>query len=302
MIQSKPQSNILDPGGPHDDANVIRPRPKVAKPFCLSEPQDSSDDVGKDSSDIGCQQQHTSRTQSSEEDPANVISRAPTRFRRSVKNGAQYERRAVRRFSSIPADRAHEIQPSFPLGDGQHHRRTSSFRAVERKGDRGKAGDIRARVKAYLRERAAYLRSAGGRNNKNLPHVPDQYYIPPPDAADTSIFDAFRQLFSGAMDDLSVWLYGASFWKILVFSWVLYMVFVLFFVLVLYLVDRTNLNHPNRSGGGCIHSEREVGVLPLRMQLEFAFELSWTTLTTVGYGVSRIFVERGSGIFQLVAN
>jgi hypothetical protein len=255
------------------------------------------DDVDNDSNDIGLpyigyQQQLTSPTQSSEEDP-------PKKFRRNVKNGAMYKRRAVRRFSPIPMEGAHEIhtigehadsatQPTSPSGNGQHHRRTSSFRAVERKGDRGKAGGIRARVKAYLRERASYLRSAGGRNNKNVPRVPDQYYIPPPDSVDTSIFDAFRQLFSGAMDDLSVWLYSASFWKILVFSWVLYMLFVMFFVLVIYLVDRINLNHPNRSGGGCIHSAREVGVLPLRVQLEFAFELSWTTFTTVGYGVSRI--------------
>lgn len=64
------------------------------------------------------------------------------------------------------------------------------------------------------------------------------------------------------------------------------MMFVIIFVVFLYGVDRINLNDPTKSGGGCINSLREEGVLPLHAQLEFAFELSWTTFTTVGYGVS----------------
>eukprot|EP00804_Cyclotella_cryptica_P023748 CCRYP_011143-RA/>CCRYP_011143-RA protein AED:0.21 eAED:0.21 QI:303/1/1/1/0.75/0.6/5/3446/661 len=299
--ESKPPCDIRHQEGPLDETNVlakeVRPRPTATVSFRLPQSQES-DGFDNDSNDnIGYQQQPSSQTKSSEEHPASIHRPAPTRFRRNAMTGATYNRRAVRRFPPSPEERAHHTPTLHDLTDSAtqnlpsdnnnrpHHRRTSSFRAVERKGDRGKAGGIRARIKAYLRERAAYLSSVGGRDRNHLPRMADQYYIPPPEAGETStVLDAIRQLFSGAMDDLSVWLYGASFWKILVFSWMLYMIFVLFFVFIIYFVDRIKLNDPNRSGGGCIHSAREVGVLPLRVQLEFAFDLSWTTFTTVGYG------------------
>ena len=161
-----------------------------------------------------------------------------------------------------------------------HHRR--NFRAVERKGSRGSAGGRCHHLGAYIRERAACLFAT----KSNLEKQDDQYYIPPPEDEGESIFDAFHQLYSGAFDDLSMWLYGASFWMILLFYWMLYMMFVVIFVALLYFVDRINLNDPTKSGGGCINTLREDGVLPLHAQLEFAFELSWTTFTTVGYGVS----------------
>ncbi|KAL7501715.1 hypothetical protein ACHAXN_007533 [Cyclotella atomus] len=173
-----------------------------------------------------------------------------------------------------------ESEQSFKKNRGTVHNRRESFRAVERKGSRGKAGGRCSRLGAYIRERFSCLFA-----DKNKSEAQDdQYYIPPPEDENESIFDAFHQLYSGAFDDLSMWLYGASFWKILLFYWTLYMLFVIIFVVFLYGVDRINLNDPTKSGGGCINSLREEGVLPLHAQLEFAFELSWTTFTTVGYG------------------
>lgn len=160
------------------------------------------------------------------------------------------------------------------------HNRRDTFRAVERKGSRGKAGGRCSRLGAFFREKTSCLHA-----NKSMSESQDdQYYIPPPEEENESIFDAFHQLYSGAFDDLSMWLYGASFWKILLFYWILYMMFVVIFVAFLYVADRINLNDPTKSGGGCINTLREDGVLPLHAQLEFAFELSWTTFTTVGYG------------------
>jgi hypothetical protein len=49
------------------------------------------------------------------------------------------------------------------------------------------------------------------------------------------------------------------------------MMFVMIFVFLIYFVDRINLNNPNKSEGGCIFNGRDEGVLPLRVQLEFAF-------------------------------
>jgi len=161
------------------------------------------------------------------------------------------------------------------------YNRGDSFRAIERKGSRGKAGGRCSRLSAYVRERTSCLFS-----RKDNDTLDDQYYIPPPEEENESIFDAFCQVYSGAFDDLSMWLYAASFWKILLFYWLLYMMFVVIFVVFLYFADRINLNDPTKSGGGCINTLREEGVLPLHAQLEFAFELSWTTFTTVGYGVS----------------
>lgn len=171
-------------------------------------------------------------------------------------------------------------QPHAPRRTTVHSRR-DSFRAIERKGSRGQAGGRCSRLGAYFRERTSCLFA-----HKNSEPREDQYCIPPPEEENESIFDAFGQLYSFAFDDLSMWLYAASFWKILLFYWILYMMFVVVFVVVLCFVDRINLNDPTKSGGGCINTLREEGVLPLHAQLEFAFELSWTTFTTVGYGVS----------------
>ena len=103
-----------------------------------------------------------------------------------------------------------------PRSNYHNHRPTDSIRAVERKGVRGRAGGNRARLMAYLEERTSNLFSAR-KNRENFPNVADQYYIPPPEETeDCSVFAALGQLYTGAFDDLSMWLYGASFWKILV--------------------------------------------------------------------------------------
>jgi len=80
-----------------------------------------------------------------------------------------------------------------------------------------------------------------------------------------------------AFGDVAMWVYGASFGKVLLFFLVLYMIFVYCFVVLLYLVDKYYTN------SACINVPEE-GELCTRSHFEFAFELSWTTFTTVGYG------------------
>jgi hypothetical protein len=83
--------------------------------------------------------------------------------------------------------------------------------------------------------------------------------------------DVCFHLGSLAFGDLAMWVYGASFGKVLLFFLVLYMMFVWGFVFVLYLVDKYS------SDSACINAPEEGELtLTFRDHFEFAFELSWT--------------------------
>lgn len=97
-----------------------------------------------------------------------------------------------------------------------------------------------------------------------------QYYIPPLEESKQSVWDVFLALYSLAFGDVAMWVYGASFGKVLFFFLVLYMMFVYCFVVAIYLVDRYYANSM------CINVPEEGGKFDRRAMFEFAFELSWT--------------------------
>lgn len=175
------------------------------------------------------------------------------------------------------------------VGEGQcgadsssHNSYTKRRRADKRKGDRGKAADIVERSRNYYRERrVALVTNLSGQHaldssNSSSSRYNEQYRIPPPDDSG-SILDAFFLLCSLAFEDLASWVYAASFWMVLLFFLALYFLFVWIFVGFLLAADPTSR---------CIVNNDILEEEPTNMRhvVEFAFALSWTTFTTVGYG------------------
>mmetsp|Transcript_26529 Transcript_26529/g.56066 ORF Transcript_26529/g.56066 Transcript_26529/m.56066 type:complete len:630 (+) Transcript_26529:146-2035(+) len=166
--------------------------------------------------------------------------------------------------------------------DGKR-RRSKDFRGKSRTKLLGQPGGTRARFKSYFDERTRYLsraRTDRGSDETNLnSHLEprEQYRISPPEESRFSVLDVFFQLYSMAFGDVAMWVYGANFGRVLLFFLMLYMMFVYCFVVLLYLVDRYYTD------SSCINAPEE-GELSTRAHFEYAFELSWTTFTTVGYG------------------
>jgi len=160
----------------------------------------------------------------------------------------------------------------------------SNRNAAEKGTDGGQITSCRS-LNASFQEGLHPLRPGQQNINDNGSHAGSmssgmyQYYIPPPEEADDhTLFHALGKLYSGAFSDLTMWLYGTSLIQVFAFFLVLYFTFVYFFVIVLYLVDWFG------SGGKCVAEGMEEGDMNTRAMMEFAFELSWTTFTTVGYG------------------
>ncbi len=158
----------------------------------------------------------------------------------------------------------------------------TSSRNADDNGNGGVQPTSRRCLDATFQEGMQRLRPGQHINNDNGSHAEStssgmyQYYIPPPEEAnDLTLFHALGKLYSGAFSDLTMWLYGTSLIQVFAFFLVLYFIFVYFFVIVLYLVDWFG------SGGKCVAEGMEDGALNTRAMMEFAFELSWTTFTTV---------------------
>ncbi len=157
-------------------------------------------------------------------------------------------------------------------------------RADKRKGDRAKPADIYDRSRNYCRERRISLTTNLNKHPQDAsvssPH--DQYRISPPDESN-SILDAIFLLCSLALEDLASWVYAASFWMVQLFFMALYLLLVWTFVGLLLVADRyfTTEEYSMK----CIANDDILDEdLNYRHIVEFAFALSWTTFTTVGYG------------------
>ena len=100
--------------------------------------------------------------------------------------------------------------------------------------------------------------------------VEDQTYIPPK-SRKTSMFQAFTHLMAGRLVDLTLWTYGASFSKVLLFFLTTYVMNIFIWAAVLDAVDLS-------TGGKCVHEENNF---TRSERLELAVELSWATFTTV---------------------
>mmetsp|Transcript_22273 Transcript_22273/g.40014 ORF Transcript_22273/g.40014 Transcript_22273/m.40014 type:complete len:619 (+) Transcript_22273:141-1997(+) len=254
--------------------HLARPRPKAQVSFRLTRPDDDN--------------------RLSQSDPCTISSTAdPPRNRRRLFRDMSYTNHAERR-DYLPGDRRqffsnHDTNNSSSTPSNGHDprassapRRQDSFRGRHRMGDKERPGGVRARFKSYFEERARHFSHVNRNNDSSAScaistHSLQQYRIPPPEEGNFSVLDAFFQLYSLAFGDVAMWVYGASFGKVLLFFLVLYMMFVYCFVVLLYLVDK------HLTGSACINAPEE-GELSARAQFEYAFELSWQTFTTVGYG------------------
>jgi len=225
----------------------------------------------------------------------NSMADAPRNRRRLYKNFS-YTSRAIRR-DTLPRGQSPTIVSQHTNNSNSIHsnnhdsqastapRRQESFRGKHRRGGSIQPGDggFRTRFIAYCEERTRRFSSFVNRNGSSSSsttessHTIGQYHIPPPEESNHSVLDALFQLYSLAFGDLAMWVYGAYFGKVLLFFFALYLTFVYCFVVLLYLVDKYYANSM------CINVPEEGG-FKTRAQLEFAFELSWTTFTTVGYG------------------
>ena len=204
----------------------------------------------------------------------------------------QHDLHHSRRVSFLGAKKKDADSPTpsdSNIGEGQwraHNNSNNSVtkrgRADKRKGDRGKAADIVQRSRNYCRERRVTLVTNLSGNlaldsSVSSQHN-DQYRIRPPDESN-SVLDALFLLSSLALEDLASWVYAASFWMVLFFFMVLYVLFVWIFVGFLLAAD-------GYSTSQCIANNdiSHEELTTMRHVVEFAFELSWTTFTTVGYG------------------
>eukprot|EP01082_Thalassiosira_pseudonana_P000039 g421.t1 g421 contig1:1012873-1014592(-) len=110
---------------------------------------------------------------------------------------------------------------------------------------------------------------------RSLMSMEDQIYVPPKNRH-KSIFQAMTLLAAGRLVDLVLWTYGASFGKVMFFFLTFYVCNIFIWAAVMNAVNLV-------SGGTCINGEN-YDELSASERYEFAFELAWSTFTTVGYG------------------
>ncbi|KAK1737864.1 potassium channel family protein [Skeletonema marinoi] len=104
-----------------------------------------------------------------------------------------------------------------------------------------------------------------------------QIFIPPKNR-NKGILSAFGHLLAGRVVDCVLWTYQAGYGKVMLLFLTFYVFNIFFWAGVMYAVD-------NSTGGRCIHDESfDASAFTSLERYEFAFELSWTTFTTVGYG------------------
>ncbi|EJK45383.1 hypothetical protein THAOC_36002 [Thalassiosira oceanica] len=212
--------------------------------------------------------------------------RPEPRNRRRLFRDMSYTSRAIKRDGRSSANGS-TIRQSF---SDRAPRRQDSFR--KRRGDRSKAGGLRARFRTFCEERTRLF----FRNEQERQPI-DQYYISPSDGGTHSIFDAFVRLFTLPFGELIVWVYETSFGNVLVLFLLLYLLIVYLFVILLYFADQI-------AETACVNNQ--VGTLDddstTSEHFELLFELSWTTLTTVGYGNVGIPDETGCYIVRLACS
>lgn len=249
-----------------------RPQARTQVSFRLPRPTDHHDNDDDDRST------HSDRGRAAD----------PPRNRRRLFRDTSYTTRATRRDqmpgglgnrrprpAGDPAfrDSMTESNASDPRANfaGQP-RREQSFRGRPRRDSSGRAGGISARFRTLGREMTQRFNMMG--TSEREPTT-EQYHIPPPEESNYSVLEVFGQLYSMACGDVAMWVYGAAFGKVLVFFLILYLAFVYFFVVILFLVDWIHL------GSACINgiNDFDAGNLSTKQHFEFAFELSWTTVS-----------------------
>jgi hypothetical protein len=112
------------------------------------------------------------------------------------------------------------------------------------------------------------------KRSSSITMLENQYFIPPPEE-NTTFVKSILYTMNGYGQDFVVWIYQASFFAVLVISLTAYYALVFAFAGVVVAME-------NASDRRCTFVTDML--LSSESAFEFAFELSWTTFTTVGYG------------------
>lgn len=114
------------------------------------------------------------------------------------------------------------------------------------------------------------------RNSSSIEMMENQFFIPPPEEG-TTFFESLSYAMNGYGNDFVVWIYQASFFTVLTLFFLAYYFLVFGFAAILVAME-------SHTGGRCGLDVYEAWG-KTQSYYELAFELSWTTFTTVGYGV-----------------
>ena len=105
--------------------------------------------------------------------------------------------------------------------------------------------------------------------------IENQFFIPPPDEGQTFV-QSLSYTIRGYGNEFVIWIYQAPFFTVLVFCLIFYFAMVFAFAGIL-------LAFEVNSEGKC--TSPAYGMFTRGELYELAFELSWTTFTTTGYGI-----------------
>jgi len=120
------------------------------------------------------------------------------------------------------------------------------------------------------------FRMSWRRSRSRIKMMENQFFIPPPEEG-TTFFDSLFYTWYGYGNDFVIWIYQASFFTIFAMFFVAYFALVFAFAGILVAME-------SRTGGRCGLYAYDVWSNS-HSYYELAFELSWTTFTTVGYGL-----------------
>eukprot|EP00984_Skeletonema_dohrnii_P009387 scaffold3598_cov148-Skeletonema_dohrnii-CCMP3373.AAC.11 len=142
-------------------------------------------------------------------------------------------------------------------------------------------GDIASSSQSALTKQINAVRRLTNGHRQELRRVSmsmDKQIFIPPKNRNKGILSAFGHLLAGRVVDCVLWTYQAGYGKVMLLFLTFYVVNIFVWAGVMYAVD-------NSTGGRCIHDESfDASAFTSLERYEFAFELSWTTFTTVGYG------------------
>jgi len=159
--------------------------------------------------------------------------------------------------------------------------RRSSMKSIMMDEDEDDDGDIASSSRSALTEKINAVRRLTNGHRQELRRVSmsmDKQIFIPPKNRNKGIFSAFGHLLAGRVVDCVLWTYQAGYGKVMLLFLTFYVVNIFVWAGVMYAVD-------NSTGGRCIHDESfDASAFTSLERYEFAFELSWTTFTTVGYG------------------
>lgn len=118
---------------------------------------------------------------------------------------------------------------------------------------------------------------------QNNPHVSSshlQYRIPPREEVGLSMLDGLKEMLEGSIVNFTTWNFRADFVPVMLLFFIIFFAYVFVFTFIIYGV--VNSYHKNR-GAECLdgwdYDEPKFG-----KNFEMSFSLSWTTLSTVGFG------------------